>query len=81
MGKRNLPEVSHGHVADLVVAAVDGLGDAHGGRSRHLERCLVVEGDGGGWCGKVEEYRFESGFCRLWSNRAPRMTASVHRFV
>ena len=33
---RDAPEVSHGHVANLVLATVDGLDDAHSGRGGHL---------------------------------------------
>ena len=47
---RSLTEVGLGHVADLVLAAVDGLDRAHSGGSRHLALFLGVEVEG---CGKV----------------------------
>ena len=45
-----LTEVGLGHVADLVLAAVDGLDRAHSGGSRHLSWFLGVKVEG---CGKV----------------------------
>ena len=47
---RSLTEVGLGHVADLVLAAVDGLDRAHSGGSRHLSLFLGVKVEG---CGKV----------------------------
>ena len=35
--ERYSPEVGHGHVADLVLTAVDGLDGAHSGRGGHLD--------------------------------------------
>ena len=45
-----LTEVGLGHVADLVLAAVDGLDRAHSGGSGHL--CLVFWVEGGSGAGK-----------------------------
>merc|ERR1719183_2169183 len=43
-------EVGLGHVADLVLAAVDGLDRAHSGGSGHL--CFSFLGGRWKWCGK-----------------------------
>lgn len=69
-----LTEVSLGHVADLVLAAVDGLDRAHSGGSGHL--CFSFLGGRWKWCGKVTEGSVDPS---LLSSVAafPRLTSGV----